>query len=585
MSNSEKEKKSAPIIEDKITVKNYKCFDEKGAGFDRIMPINVIIGKNNSGKSSLIELIDYVISPNNSFIKRGRDVDTDVLVEHFLNEDEKRQIESSADIARASSFLSFDIKDVSTIPDKEPDNYDYMEVLRESADIPQLYSLKEKEKKDIKNFKGSGKLYSIFEDSIKTPFNNKKLYRVIAERDIQPEDKLIEPKLSNGVGFTNYIRNVLNKADLDSKIVEVSLLSALNNVLYPDIHFSRILVQEISSETDEQEKWEVFFEDSNNNKIALSRMGSGIKTILLVLLNLILLPKLEGIGQSNMVFVFEELENNLHPALQRRLFQYIKKYSEEHGCYFFLTTHSNVVIDVFGTYEHAQIIHVEHDGVRSTTRTILHDKDSKKVLRDLGVKASDLLQSNGVIWVEGPSDRNYLNKWIQLLAPELQEGLHYSIMPYGGRLLANLSFDFEWFNKEVIPLLKINTNSFVVMDRDGKEDDAKLNKTKERIKEEIGEGNYWVTEGREIENYLNDDVVKNWLKKYKVKADKFSNDKNTKIEDNISAAGKTIKLKYNSSKTVYSSEIVEYIDEKLLGKLDLKDRLNELIERIKEWNK
>ena len=37
--------------------KNYKCFKDEFAGFDKIMPINVIIGKNNSGKSSLTDIL------------------------------------------------------------------------------------------------------------------------------------------------------------------------------------------------------------------------------------------------------------------------------------------------------------------------------------------------------------------------------------------------------------------------------------------------------------------------------------------------------------------------------------------------
>ena len=36
----------------------------------------------------------------------------------------------------------------------------------------------------------------------------------------------------------------------------------------------------------------------------------------------------------------------------------------------------------------------------------------KGCLDDIGIKASDILQSNGIIWVEGPSDRIYINKWI-----------------------------------------------------------------------------------------------------------------------------------------------------------------------------
>ena len=33
-----------------------------------------------------------------------------------------------------------------------------------------------------------------------------------------------------------------------------------------------------------------------------------------------------------------------------------------------------------------------------------------EVLSNLGIRASELLQSNGVIWVEGPSDRVYIKR-------------------------------------------------------------------------------------------------------------------------------------------------------------------------------
>ena len=49
------------------------------------------------------------------------------------------------------------------------------------------------------------------------------------------------------------------------------------------------------------------------------------------------------------------------------------------------------------------------------------------------------MQANSVIWVEGPTDRIYLNHWIQPVDPALKEGLHYSIMFYGGRLLSHLT--------------------------------------------------------------------------------------------------------------------------------------------------
>ncbi len=62
----------------KIKIKNYKCFGEDVQGFDCICPINIIIGRNNSGKSSLIDLIQYVISPDDELFRLGL-MSTDLL--------------------------------------------------------------------------------------------------------------------------------------------------------------------------------------------------------------------------------------------------------------------------------------------------------------------------------------------------------------------------------------------------------------------------------------------------------------------------------------------------------------------------
>ena len=60
-------------INNNIIVKNYKCFDSiEGGGFDKILPINLIIGKNNSGKSSLIDLIQFLIDSNDTFKKNRK---------------------------------------------------------------------------------------------------------------------------------------------------------------------------------------------------------------------------------------------------------------------------------------------------------------------------------------------------------------------------------------------------------------------------------------------------------------------------------------------------------------------------------
>ena len=41
-----------------IKISNYKCFGDEPQGFDEIRPINLIVGRNSSGKSSLLDMVE-----------------------------------------------------------------------------------------------------------------------------------------------------------------------------------------------------------------------------------------------------------------------------------------------------------------------------------------------------------------------------------------------------------------------------------------------------------------------------------------------------------------------------------------------
>jgi hypothetical protein len=113
------------------------------------------------------------------------------------------------------------------------------------------------------------------------------------------------------------------------------------------------------------------------------------------------------------------------------------------------------------------------------------------------------VQSNAVIWVEGPSDRIYLKHWLQIVDPSLIEGIHYSIMFYGGRLLSHLSADDEEVT-DFIQLRALNRHICIVMDSDKSGPRAQVNDTKRRLQDEFEKhgGVAWLTKGREIENYI-----------------------------------------------------------------------------------
>ncbi len=160
------------------------------------------------------------------------------------------------------------------------------------------------------------------------------------------------------------------------------------------------------------------------------------------------------------------------------------------------------------------------------------------VCTDLGYRASDLVQSNCIIWVEGPSDRIYLKWWIKSLDTTLVEGIHYSIMFYGGRLLSHLTANDPEVD-EFISLRRLNQNISIVIDSDKKSKQSEINETKKRVQAEFerGLGMAWITNGREIENYLDRETLETTIKQMYTNV--LSMKYRTKYDDPLNAVTKS----------------------------------------------
>lgn len=558
-----------------IRFKNYKCFSEETT-INSIKKVNLLIGRNNCGKTSALELIRAALTRDLSNEKIKNTPLENCVIEYGTTITD--ELYSSAFPKGESPDNNLLYYPSGSLPERYSYYYQGKELLNAHCFFPFFNTNRvddvflELQKKKPLVF--CTKTWDSLRGSVVNGLLQDRwaVFRIAAERDIKKEDRVEdkEPQIdSNGSGITQYIERCLNLDKGNYKLVREEILISLNEILRGESSYSDIDV------LDDGKKLEIYLYEKER-RIPLSQMGSGLKTIIFVLLELYMSEDNFG---NRPLFLFEELENNLHPEIQRRLLDFIYKFVTASDGLAFITSHSHVAINCFYNKDDAAIFHVyKTENGSSTIEAIQNSADKASILNDLGVLASDIFQSNGIIWVEGPSDRVYIKKWLAIKYPELKENEHFTFLYYGGKNLAHFTADSKEEN-ELIDVLLTNRNGLIVMDHDEKTAEEKIRPTKQRVKEEFeAKGKFvWITQGKEIENYLKADDIKKSLDLDESiqldQADSFDS-----FKDYISPYFDN----FENQKVVFSQKMEFGKDS--LDIMDLTEKIDEIAARIKEWN-
>ena len=285
--------------------------------------------------------------------------------------------------------------------------------------------------------------------------------------DLQMRNRYGEQQIFTGLGlYTNLRERLLARTQTIRDSVR-DYESFLSKHFFPGQVVTLIPVEEGDNDV-------VHIKIGNIKEYPIYDLGDGMQSLIICTYPIVTETK------PGSLFFLEEPDLCMHPSLQRTFLEVLKTYHRKMGHQFFITTHSNHLLDLLEDNELVSIFSFSEIADRAPAPTDSSqvdsgsnpqqskpkpsfrirpsDLDDRKTLLELGVRPSATYLANATIWVEGVSDCAYLraymeafvhylkirgSDWGTKLAQRLQqykEDRHYAFVEYSGANLTHYSF-------------------------------------------------------------------------------------------------------------------------------------------------